>query len=84
MKKALVGMAIIAASLCAVADPAVAFSPNPNPGYLHNCVGRTTSYVTQGNDISPFNSATGIGNVATANDSSATNVIDYIKFVACS
>jgi len=83
MTKLLVGLAITATSLATLAAPAVAFSSNPNPGYLHNCVGRTTSYVTQGNDISPFNSGTGIGNVATANGSSATNVLDYIKFVAC-
>ena len=83
MKKTLASVAIAAASLCVVAAPAAAFSPNPNPGYLHNCVGHTTSYVTQGNDISPFNSGVGIGNVATANDASAKGVMDYIKGVVC-
>jgi len=68
--------------MCSAA-PALAFSPNPNPGYLNNCVGRTTSYATQGNDISPFISANGMGNVARVNDATTKDAMDYIKFVAC-
>jgi hypothetical protein len=52
-------------------------------GAPHNCVGEGVSYTAQGNDISPFTSAHGIGNVATANDASTRQVIGYIKNVVC-
>jgi hypothetical protein len=59
------------------AGPAVAGS------FSGLCVGQTTSYTTQGNDISPFVSATGMGHVAAANDVSTKDAMNYIKFVAC-
>ena len=83
MKKAIVGSIVTIVAAGSTAIPAFAFSPNPNPGYLNNCVGRTTSYTAQGNDISPFVSANGIGNVAQANDVSTKNAIDFIKFIVC-
>lgn len=84
MKKAIVGSIVTLAALATFGAPASAFSPNPNPGYLHNCVGGTTSYVTMDNPLpAPFNSAQGIGNVATANGSTANGVMDYIKVVVC-
>ena len=83
MKKAIVGAIVTVVAVCSAAIPAFAFSPNPHPGYLHNCVGGTTSYTAQGNDISPFVSANGIGNVASANNVSTKDAVDYIKFTVC-
>jgi hypothetical protein len=62
------------------AAPAFAGANNSAPG---NCVGKTTSYTAQGNDISPFVSAVGIGNVAKANDATTQAAMDYIKNIAC-
>jgi hypothetical protein len=81
MKKTLTGAALTALSL-GVFGAAPAFATE-NPGSLNNCVGATTQYVARDGSISPFISANGIGNVATANGASATNVMDYIKVVVC-
>ena len=40
-------------------------------------------YVARGNDISPFVSANGIGNLAKANDVSVKDVMGYTKGVLC-
>lgn len=55
----------------------------PNTSAPGNCVGKTTSYTAQGNDISPFISANGIGNVAVANNATPQQTMDYIKTVVC-
>jgi acyl-homoserine lactone acylase PvdQ len=71
----LLGGALLIAGLSAT--PAVAA---PISGL---CVGQTTSYTAQGNDISPFVSANGIGNVAAANSVTTKDAMGYIKFVVC-
>ena len=84
IKKAIVGSIVTIVAVCSVAIPAFgSLNPNPNPGYLHSCVGGTTSYTAQGNDISPFVSSNGIGNVAKANDVSTKDAVNYIKFTVC-
>jgi hypothetical protein len=55
----------------------------PNTSAPGPCVGHATSYTAQGNDISPFVSANGIGNVAVANGVTTQQTMDYIKTVAC-
>lgn len=72
----LFGGALLVAGLSAM--PAGAGPSGPS-----NCVGQTTAYTTQGNDISPFISAQGIGHVAAANDVTTKDAMDYIKFVVC-
>ena len=85
MKKLIVGATLAVASLSFSAAPALADPPHGagDPGFPNNCTGLETRYVAEGNDISPFNSANGIGNVANANDATAKAVMDYIKVVVC-
>ena len=54
-----------------------------SPAAADNCRGQSTSYAAQGNDISPFVSANGIGNVAKANAVSTKDAVGYVKFVVC-
>jgi hypothetical protein len=80
MKKLLAGTAFTVAAVVAVVSPAFADAG----GVPNNCVGFVTSYTAQGNDISPFVSANGIGNVGKANsDAAGKPVMDYIKGVVC-
>jgi hypothetical protein len=82
MKKLLAGTALAVAAVVVVASPGFANAG----GVPNNCVGATTSYVAQGNDISPFVSAKGIGNVGKANDAGlppGKGVMLYIKGVVC-
>ncbi|HEY2812694.1 MAG TPA: hypothetical protein VGJ03_04440 [Acidimicrobiales bacterium] len=79
MKKTLAAVAFGLGTLLAVASPAFANAG----GIPNNCVGQTTSYTAQGNDISPFVSANGIGNVAKANGVSTKDAVNYIKVVVC-
>ena len=81
MHKTLAGATLAALSL-GLFGAAPAFATE-NPGSLHNCIGGTTQYVARDGSISPFISANGIGNVATANGASATGVMDYVKVVVC-
>ena len=80
MRKFVVAVAFATATVVALAAPSFADASSGSP---HNCVGGTTSYTAQGNDISPFVSARGIGNVAAANDASTRDAMNYIKFVVC-
>ncbi len=80
MKKLLATVGFTVAVVVAVAAPAFA---DASSGAPNNCVGTTTAYTARGNDISPFISANGIGNVAKANDASTKDAMNYIKFVAC-
>jgi spermidine/putrescine-binding protein len=77
-KKILVATFGVAAFTMAAA-PAFAASN----GFSGRCVGSTTSYTAQGNDISPFVSANGIGNVAAANGVKAADAMNYIKGTVC-
>ena len=82
MKKLVAAAAFAVAAVVAVASPAVANAG----GSPNNCIGFVTSYTAQGNDISPFVSANGIGNVGRANGDVVPlggNVLGYIKFVVC-
>jgi hypothetical protein len=79
MKKRLAAAAFAVAAVVAVASPAFADAG----GVPNNCVGKVTSYTAGGNDISPFVSAHGIGNVATANGASVKEVMWYLKNVLC-
>ena len=82
MKKLLAGTAFAVAAVVAVASPAFADAG----GVPNNCVGSTTQYVARGNDISPFVSANGIGNVGKANDVGlppGKGVTLYIRYVIC-
>jgi len=80
MRKLLAATAFAVATVIAIVSPA---SANAG-GAPNNCVGAVTSYTAQGNDISPFVSANGIGNVGKANsDAAGRAVMDYIKGVVC-
>jgi hypothetical protein len=82
MRKLVAVAAFAVAAVVAVASPALADAG----GAPNSCVGRTTSYTAQGNDISPFVSARGIGNVGRANGDVVPlggNVLSYIKGVVC-
>ena len=69
---------VLAFSMAAAPAFADASSGAPN-----NCVGVTTAYTTRGNDISPFDSANGMGNVAAANGVPTKDAMNYIKGTVC-
>ena len=76
---------IVAASVC-WAGPAFADSTVVPPSNPHACVGQAVRFTTQGNDIAPFNSAQGIGNVGKANlpnPSWGGGVTKYIRTTVC-
>jgi hypothetical protein len=79
MRKKILVAAFGAAAFTMAAAPAFA-SAN---GFSGRCVGSTTSYTAQGNDISPFVSANGIGNVAAANSVTTKDAVNYIKGTVC-
>jgi|SRR5579862_948599 len=68
------------------AAPAFADSGVAPPASAKACNGQTTRYVTQDNNIAPFTSAQGIGNVGKANGGNAPfggGVENYIRVNVC-
>lgn len=76
---------IVAASFCWAA-PAFADSTVVPPSSPNACVGQSVRFTTQDNNIAPFNSAQGIGNVGKANlpnPSWGGGVTSYIRTNVC-
>ena len=80
---------IVAASF-SWAAPAFANSTVVPPSNPHACVGQTMRFVAQDNNIAPFNSAQGIGNVGKANPVNGVSqppfggaVTSYIRTNVC-
>jgi hypothetical protein len=66
-----------------VAAPAFADSSVVPPANPNACNGQTTRYTTQDNNIAPFNSAQGIGNVGKANGAKGGGVENFIHVNVC-